>query len=170
MSKSDTLHAIVLALVAASALLVSPGITADETSPMELKRLTQVIYTDDVDGCVAFWTDRLGFEITMAVPAQQPDQTGSQFAGISNGTTELMYQSFAAAEEEAPGLVVPADPRSFTLFLEVDDLDAAISRMAGLTPVVERHQTFYGADEISYRSNCGTIVTFAQFAEPAPAE
>jgi uncharacterized glyoxalase superfamily protein PhnB len=170
MSKLDYLKALSSSSLVTLALFASPTPAAEGVPAMDLNRMTPVIFTDEVDSCVAFWTERLGFELTVAVPAQQSDQTGSQFAIITNGSIELMYQSFASADAEVPGLVAAADPRSISLFIEVADLDAAIARMDGLTPVMPRHAAFYGADEISYRSSCGTVVTFAQFAEQAPSE
>ena len=43
-----------------------------------------------------------------AVPAQQPDETGNQFAAISNGSHELMFQTFKSAEDDAPAGTEPS--------------------------------------------------------------
>ena len=135
---------------------------------MEAKRLTTVVLTEDVDACSKFWTERLGFEQTMAVPAQQPGATGSQFAAVQNGKLELMFQSFKSAEDELPGLFAQGPSQSFLLYVEVPDLDAAIERMSGLEPAISRRTTFYGSNEIGYRDPCGTIVVLAEFPEQAP--
>jgi catechol 2,3-dioxygenase-like lactoylglutathione lyase family enzyme len=147
----------------ASVLLTALPLHASEDPPMSLKRLTTVIYTDEVDACAAFWTERVGLRLTMAVPAQQPGATGNQFVAVADGQIELMIQDFASVEAEQPGLIGPAGPRSYSLFVEVADLEAMIRHMEGLEPVVARHATFYGADEISYRAPCGSVVTFAEF-------
>jgi catechol 2,3-dioxygenase-like lactoylglutathione lyase family enzyme len=133
---------------------------------MQLKRVTTILFTDDVDACSAFYTERLGFEQTMAVPARQPGETGNQFAAATNGQYELMFQSFKSAEDDVPGVVGRAHPPSFMLYLEVPDLDAAIARMEGLEPAISRRKTFYGSDEIGYRDPSGTVVILAEF----PAE
>lgn len=130
---------------------------------MEINRVTTVIITDNVDECATFWTERLGFEQTMAVPAQQPGETGNQFAAVGDGNHELMFQSFKSSEVDLPGAFALADPPSFMLFLEVADLDAAIERMHGLEPAVSRRTTFYGSNEIGYRDPCGTLVVLAEF-------
>lgn len=135
---------------------------------MEAKRVTTVIFTDEVDACAKFWTERLGFEQTMSVPAQQPGAGGSQFVAVQNGRHELMFQSFASAEDELPGMFAPATPRSFMLYVEVPELDAAIERMKGLEPAIARRSTFYGSNEIGYRDPCGTIVVLAEFPDGKP--
>jgi catechol 2,3-dioxygenase-like lactoylglutathione lyase family enzyme len=137
---------------------------------MEVKRVTTTILTDDVDACVAFWTERLDFEQTMAVPAQQPGESGNQFAAVSNGRHELMFQTFKSTEEDLPGMYKPTDERSFMLYVEVPDLDAAIERMEGLEAAVSRRQTFYGADEIGYKDPCGVLIVLANFPEGADAD
>ena len=134
---------------------------------MDVKRVTTTILTDDVDACVAFWTERLDFEQTLSVPAQQPGETGNQFAAVSDGRHELMFQTFKSTEEDLPGMYVPTDKRSFMLYVEVPDLDAAIERMEGLEAAVSRRKTFYGADEIGYRDPSGVLVILAEFPEAA---
>ena len=116
------------------ALLLAVGvdISAWGGTAVELKRVTTVIITDNVDDCVTFWTERLDFEQTLAVPAQQPGETGNQFAAVGNGNHELMFQSFKSSEDDLPGAFALADYPSFMLFLEVTDLDAAIERMKWL--------------------------------------
>ena len=136
---------------------------------MDIKRVTTVIITDCVDDCVAFWTERLDFELTMTVPAQQPGETGNQFAAVRGGTHELMYQSLMSSEEDLPGAFGVAEPRGAMLFVEVADLDAAIERMRGLEPAVNRRTTFYGSNEIGYRDPSGTLVVLAEFPETAEA-
>jgi len=106
----------------------------------------------------------------MAVPAQQPGETGSQFAAVTNGRHELMLQTFRSAEDDVPGAVGRADPRSFMLYLEVPSLDAAIGGMDGLEPVISRRKTFYGSEEIAYRDPAGTVVVLAEFPETAGEE
>ncbi len=132
---------------------------------MKLKRVTTIVFTDDVDACSAFYTERLGFEQTLAVPLQQPGETGNQFVAVTNGSHELMFQTFKSAEDDAPGTVARANPPSFMLYIEVPSLDAAIQRMHGLTPALSRRKTFYGSEEIGYRDPCGTVVVLSEFPD-----
>ncbi len=132
---------------------------------MELKRVTTTILTDDVDTCAAFWTERLGFEQTIVVPAQQPGEAGNQFVALSNDRHELMFQSIKSTEDELPGMFALANKQSFMLYIEVSDLDATMERMAGLEPAISRRTTFYGSEEIGYHDPCGTLVVLAEFPE-----
>jgi len=132
---------------------------------MHVKRVTTTILTHDVDACAAFWTERLEFEQTLSVPAQQPGETGNQFVAVSNDRHELMFQSFKSTDDELPGMFAPADKGSFMLYVEVSDLDGAIARMKDLEPVVSRRTTFYGSEEIGYADPCGTLVILAEFPE-----
>jgi catechol 2,3-dioxygenase-like lactoylglutathione lyase family enzyme len=157
----------VIRVVAALVLALGWATGASGGTEMQLKRLTTVVFTDDVDACSTFYTRRLGFEQTMAVPTQQPGETGNQFVAITNGRHELMFQTFKSAEADAPGAVAPADPPSFMLYLEVASLDLAIEGMKGLEPAITRRRTFYGSEEIGYRDPCGIIVVLAEFHEDA---
>ncbi|MDJ0712481.1 MAG: hypothetical protein QNJ14_19005 [Woeseiaceae bacterium] len=134
---------------------------------MEIKRLTTVVITETVDDCVAFWTDRLGFKETMSVPATQPGETGKQFAAVTNGQHELMFQTLRSSDEDLPGAFGLAEPRSFMLYVDVPSLDGAIERMHDLEPAVSRRTTFYGSEEIGYRDPCGVLVVLAEFPEAA---
>ena len=49
------------------------------------------------------------------------------------------------------------------MFIEVDHLDSVITALATEKAIVERHTTFYGADEISFMEPGGHVVTFARF-------
>ena len=148
-------------------LSAATPLRAERGPPMEpnIKKITPVIFTDDVDGCTTFWIERLGFELTMSVPAQQAGQGANQFALISDGNLELMYQSFASVDEDLPGAVEPVSKPNFTLFVEVEDRSALMARMDGLSPEVTPRETFYGALEVGYRSPCNTLVVFAEFPE-----
>ena len=50
------------------------------------------------------------------------------------------------------------------VFIEVDNLELVIAALAQEKVLVERHETFYGADEISFAEPGGNVVTFAKFA------
>ncbi len=123
-----------------------------------ITRLTPVIFVDQVEPCLAFWTDRLGFEKVAEVPG--PDGK-PQFAMLVRDGIEVMYQTWASLEAELPGST--GAPRGHTthLFLEVADIDQVDRAFAGVPRVAERHQTFYGMEEFAVREPSGAIVTFA---------
>ena len=128
---------------------------------MTVKRLTPNLYTDDVESAVNFWVERMDFEKTVEVP----EEGGLAFAALQKGNIELMYGSYASLEREQG---VSGSYRRGTgfLFIEVDDLDAALAAMKGVPMVSPVHQTFYGAKEFTVKDPAGHLLTFAHFAQP----
>ncbi len=123
-----------------------------------IRKSTPVLFVDAIEPSVAFW-ERLGFAVTMSVP--HGDQLG--FAILVRDDVELMYQSAASIAGDMPALAPHARDRSF-LFVEVDDVDAIATALAGHEIFQPRRQTFYGSTEIGYREPGGHFVTFAMFA------
>ncbi|HUE96365.1 MAG TPA: VOC family protein [Longimicrobiaceae bacterium] len=127
-----------------------------------MKRLTPVLFVDEIEPMLPFWVDRLGFEVTTEVP--EGDRLG--FVILKNGPIEVMYQSRASVRADIPQLADAPTGASF-LFIEVDRLDPVVTALDGVEPVLPRRRTFYGADELIVRDPAGNVVTFAQF-EAAP--
>lgn len=126
---------------------------------MTLKKLTPNLYTDDVRSCVKFWVDRMHFEAT----AEVPDGDNLAFAALQQGTIEVMYGSYASLGKD-PALAGAYQRGTSYLFIEVDDLDAALAAMKGAPVVVPVHKTFYGATEFTVKDPAGHLITFAHFA------
>jgi uncharacterized glyoxalase superfamily protein PhnB len=131
-----------------------------------VKKLTPIMVVKEIEPCLPFWTDSLGFEVTVTVPHE--DRVG--FAMLNNASVELMYQSQASVEadlgpaSESTGhkkLAETLAGSTATLFIEVEALDPVITALAGADVVVPRRKTFYGMDEIFVRAPCGTLVGFA---------
>jgi uncharacterized glyoxalase superfamily protein PhnB len=128
---------------------------------MTVKRLTPNLYTDDVEACVKFWTDRMQFEKTVEVP----DGDRLAFAALQTGAIELMYGSYASLEKD-PAVAGSYQRGTGFLFLEVDDLEAVLRAMQGAPIVVPAHKTFYGSTEFTVKDPAGHFITFAYF-DPA---
>jgi uncharacterized glyoxalase superfamily protein PhnB len=129
-----------------------------------MKKSTAIIVVDEIEPCLPFWTERLGFELTGTVPHE--DAMG--FAMLNSGGVDLMYQSRASVEADLgssggpAGLAGELAASTTTLFVEVADLDAVITDLGDEVEVlVARRQTFYGMDELFVRAPCGTVVGFA---------
>jgi uncharacterized glyoxalase superfamily protein PhnB len=127
---------------------------------MTIKRITPVLLVDEVEPCVRFWVERMGFQKTVEVP--DGDKLG--FASLQNGAFELMYQSHASASKDAPEAARPAEKGPTYLYIEVDDLEKAMTAAHGAAVVVPLRDTFYGAKEIGYKDPGGHVIMFAQFA------
>ncbi len=126
-----------------------------------MNRVTPILVVDRIEPCLAFWTDRLGFEVTGTVP--HGDATG--FAMLQKGGVELMYQSRASVHDDVPALTPIVAGQTATLFIQVDALDPIVAALEGVEVLVPRRQTFYGMDEIFVRADCGTVVGFAALIE-----
>ena len=124
---------------------------------MQLKKVVPIIAVDAIEPCLPFWTDRLGFALTVQVPHE--DRIG--FVILMKDGCEVMYQSRASLEADVPGVAASSAGHGITLYIDVDDINAVERVMAGLEVVVPRRTTFYGAEEIFVRAPCGTVVGFA---------
>jgi catechol 2,3-dioxygenase-like lactoylglutathione lyase family enzyme len=127
------------------------------TQPL-VNRLTPVIFVDQIEPCLGFWIDRLGFEKVAEVPG--PDGK-PQFAMLVRDGIEVMYQTWAALEAEVAGTSRAPRGHAVLLFIEVTDIEQVDRALGGIPRVAERHKTFYGMDEFSVREPSGAIVTFA---------
>lgn len=125
---------------------------------MTVKKLTPVLYVDEIEPCLPFWTERLGFEVTGTVP--EGDRTG--FAMLERDGVEIMYQTRASMENDVARLADRPVGSAF-LFLEVEDLDAVEAALAGVEKVVPRRTTEYGATEVGVLEPGGNAVVFAEF-------
>jgi len=123
---------------------------------MQVKKVVPIIPVDAIEPCLSFWTDRLGFALTVQVPHE--DKLG--FVILAKDGFEVMYQSRASLDADVPG--VAAQGHGIALYIDVDDINAVERVVAGLDVVVPRRTTFYGAEEIFVRAPCGTVVGFAQ--------
>ncbi|MEX2282815.1 MAG: VOC family protein [Gemmatimonadota bacterium] len=126
---------------------------------MKVNKLTPVLIVEAIEPCLPFWIDRLGFARTVEVP--EGDRLG--FVILVRDGVEVMYQTRASVRGDVPALAdTPAQGTS--LYVEVDDLNAIETALAGIAPVVPRRTTFYGAQEIIVREPAGNVVAFAQYA------
>jgi uncharacterized glyoxalase superfamily protein PhnB len=126
---------------------------------MNVKKITAVLLVEEVEPCVAFWTERLGFEKTAEVP--DGDKVG--FAMLQKGSAELMYQTYASVAKDHPHPDMLARKGPTFLYIEVDDLAATMTAMAGAEMVMAERTTFYGSKEFGIKDPAGHIITFAQF-------
>jgi uncharacterized glyoxalase superfamily protein PhnB len=127
-----------------------------------MKKLTPVILVEEIEPVLPFWTETLGFEITMTVP--EGDKLG--FAILVNGPVEVMYQSRTSVAKDVPAMADDPIPSSTHLFIEVESLTPFLPKLKGANVVVPRRKTFYGSEEIGFRAPCGTTVVLAQFGTP----
>ena len=121
----------------------------------QMNKCVPVMVVNEVEPCVDFWVSRFGFEKT----AEVPHEGKLGFAIVANGKFELMYQSLASAQADVAGSRLT----DTALFIDVDDIDAVIARLDGLTPIIPKRDTFYGSTEYWVADPAGNSIGFAQF-------
>jgi len=135
-----------------------------------MKKATPLLTVESIEPCLPFWTEKLGFAVTVTVP--HGDAIG--FAILQKGDVELMYQSRASIDADLGTSGAPKNlgrelsGSTATLFCEVESLDEVLEALGDEVEVlVPRRQTFYGMDEVFVRPPCGTVVGFAAKVEAA---
>lgn len=124
-----------------------------------VSKATPILFVERIESSLPFF-EAVGFAKIMDVP--HGEHLG--FVILNNGQIELMLQSFDSLAEDMPQLRDAARGRSF-LFVEVPDLAAIETTLAGHPIFMPRRTTFYGAEETGYIEPSGHYVTFAQFAK-----
>jgi len=153
------------ALPLASALVLSCSLlfvraNTEERKSMTIKRITPVLFVNEIEPCLKFWTDRLGFEKTVEVP--EGDRLG--FVVLQKDGTELMYQSYSSVEKDLPAIASTVRKGPTFLYIEVENLNAIKSAVKGSEFYMSERTTFYGAREIGIKDPAGHYITFAQFS------
>jgi hypothetical protein len=150
-----------LTFVPALALLASfPFLQAnhsEDMKPMQVKRITPVLFVKEIEPVLPFWIDKLGFAKTIEVP--HGNKLG--FVALQKGATEIMYQSYASVAEDMPLLAEIRKGPTF-LYIEVDNLDAVLSSLKDTKIVQPERTAFYGMREVGFQEPGGHYVTFAQ--------
>ena len=130
---------------------------------MNVKRITPVLYVKEIESCIPFWVERLGFVKTAEVP--DGDRLG--FVILQKHGLELMYQTFSSAEKDAPAVAGEINGGRTFLYIEVDNLQSIIDAMKNADIVVPLRTTFYGAKEIGVKDPAGHVIVFAEMVAVA---
>jgi len=125
---------------------------------MTVKKITPVLFAEEIEPCLKFWVERLGFEKTIEVP--EGNKLG--FAILQRGEVELMYQTYASAEKDVSAVGPELRKGPSFLYVEVEDLGQIIAAIKGTEVVIPMRTTFYGAKEIGVKDPAGHIITLAQ--------
>ena len=126
---------------------------------MNVKRITPVLLVQEIEPLIPFWVGGLGFEKTVEVP--DGDKLG--FVIFQNGSVEVMYQTYASVEKDAPpSMGAEARKGPTYLYMEVDNLDAVLTAMKQARLVMPVRTAFYGMKEFAVRDPGGHFITFAQ--------
>ena len=126
---------------------------------MNVKKITPVLLVGEIEPVLPFWIDRLGFTKTIEVP----DGGKLAFVAFQMGNVEVMYQTYASVEHDAPPAMANEARKGPTyLYLEVDNLDAVLASMKDVQKVMPQRTAFYGMREFAVQDPAGHFITFAQ--------
>jgi hypothetical protein len=142
----------------ALAVIVMAAVPLEEAP--SVKKMTPILFVEAIEPCLPFWTDWLGFEVTVTVP--RDDRL--DFAILQRGPIELMYQTRQSVADDVPALLDDVSHGATTLFIEVESLEPYLQTLTA-DVLVPRRQTFYGMDEVFVRAPCGSIVGLAASVE-----
>jgi len=130
---------------------------------MPVKKLTPILFVERIEPVLPFWTEHLGFIKTVEVP----DGEQLAFVILQQGSTEVMYQSYASAEKDLPAIASDVRGSRSFLYLEVDDLPTIKAAIKGMEIYLPERTTFYGSREIGVKDPAGHFITFAHFEAPS---
>ena len=127
-----------------------------------MNKLTPNLIVDDIEACLPFWVERVGFKKVMEVPHE--DRLG--FVILQLGAIELMLQSRASLKAD----VTPLGDGAYrsVLYCVVADLHPIKHALEGVGLVVPERTTFYGARELIVRDPAGNLVFFAAHSGDEP--
>jgi len=126
---------------------------------MNVKRITAVLLVKEIEPLIPFWVDRLGFAKTVEVP----DGNKLGFVIFQKNSVEVMYQTYASVEKDAPPAMSSEARKGPTyLYMEVDNLDPVLAQMKDSRMVMPVRTAFYGMKEFAVQDPGGHFITFAE--------
>ena len=126
---------------------------------MQIKKLTPNLVVRSVEASLKFYREVLGLETGMTVPEQAP----YVFASVTNGAVEIFFNDQKVVAAEYPKLAATIGA-SFTLYLEVDSLQAVLDRVekAGAKISMPVTEQFYGMKEFAFEDQDGYTITIGE--------
>jgi len=153
---AKSILAIMLVLLSV-ATAISTASSATEKTIM-INKSTPILHVKRVEPSVNFWTERLGFKMTIQVP--EGDHIG--FAALDNGSVELMYQTYQGMNDAVDPLKKAVDQGPSFIFMDVADINTVIDALKGAEIVQGLHKTPYGAKEVVAKEPGGHFVIFSE--------
>jgi hypothetical protein len=120
-------------------------------------KITPVFVVKEIEPCLPFWVDRMGFEKLGEVP--EGDKIG--FVILQRNGVELMIQSAASVSRDEPVFAPGSESRVATIYIEVDDFADTMQRLDGYPLAMPERTTFYGMREIGVFEPGGNIAIFS---------
>jgi len=126
--------------------------------PAEVKKITPILFAEEIEPCIGFWTGKIGFQKTIEVP----EGAKIGFVMLEKNGLELMYQSFASVDKDNAAIGAEVRKGPSFLYIEVADIDAALAAIKGAEIVMPMRTTFYQSKEFGVKDPVGHYLIFAQ--------
>ncbi|MFI5107115.1 MAG: VOC family protein, partial [Terriglobales bacterium] len=141
-----------VALFLPAPLPAAANSTSENTmKPAEVKKITPILFAPELEPCIKFWTGRMGFQKTVEVP--EGNKIG--FVILEKNGLELMYQSFASVEKDNPATAAAVRRGPAFLYIDVEDVEAALAATQGVEMVMPVRATFYHSKEFGVKDPAG---------------
>jgi hypothetical protein len=121
-----------------------------------MTKLTPILLVEEIEPCLPFWIDRLGFRRILEIP----DGDRLAFVILQRDGVEVMYHTRAAVSKDIAALAGGEVPASTILCIEVSNMADVLERLEGLQPVVPLRDTRDGGAEIFVREPAGNVIVF----------
>ncbi|HEY4089522.1 MAG TPA: VOC family protein [Bryobacteraceae bacterium] len=122
-------------------------------------KITPVLTVKEIEPCLPFWVDRMGFQNLAQMPEPKSGKIG--FVMLQRDGVELMIQSAASVAEDEPAFAPGNESRVASLYIEVNDFADTLKRLEGYPLAMKERTTFYGMREVGLFDPAGNIVMFA---------
>lgn len=119
-------------------------------------KMTPLLYMDQVEKSLPFWTTGLGFEQVMEVE----DDGKLLFVLLKNGEQELMLNARSLVRRETPAVSDFTRPNA-PIYVDVESLAPVRELGKAHEVVMDERKTNYGTSEIILREPGGNLVWFA---------
>jgi len=126
-----------------------------------MKKATPILFVDNVQKSVDFFTGKLGFTKTIEVPYAR----GLQFAAVASGGVEIMFQASDVEDETFSHAELAARVGTGMVYFVVDDFDKIVDAVSDAEIIKPAHETSYGAKEIYIREPGGNVLGFSKQAD-----
>ena len=137
---------------------------------MKLKKLTPNFCVTNVKESVAFYRDKLGFALAMAVPegsknidSEIDENQEYAYAMVSRDEVFVMLMKADVFVEDLPLLKSVPQGASVSFYIEVEDIDKIYAEIKGKTELAkELETTWYGMQEFYIKDCNGYVLGFAE--------
>ena len=127
--------------------------------PHQLNKLTPNLVVSDVSRSIAFYRDRLGFEVETTVPDAEP----YVFAIMRSGAVQIFLNAPEPAFEEYPAMKERPLGGTLTMYIEVTGIERTYDELKAQIPMVTPLEAkWYGVAEFVVADPDGYLITFAE--------